>query len=79
MNFNLSNHITNNSAVNRIHLVIDATVNELVTAMFNSPAITVKKETDDTPIISPETKLSSPGNEHKGQQPNGRRNGARVI
>lgn len=47
MNFNLLHAINNNSPVNRVHLVIDAVVNEWVKALFNSPGITVKKETAD--------------------------------
>ena len=47
MNFNLLHSITNNSPVNRVHLVIDAVVNEWVNTLFNSPDITIKKETAD--------------------------------
>lgn len=47
MNFNLLHSIKNNSPVNRVHLVIDAVVNDWVTALFNSPDIVVKKETTD--------------------------------
>jgi hypothetical protein len=47
LNFNLPHRIVNNSKINRIHLVIDALVNEWLTAVFNDPAITIKKETED--------------------------------
>lgn len=47
MNFNLTHRISNNSPVNRIHLVIDALVNDWVTELFNSPEIKIKKETED--------------------------------
>lgn len=47
MNFNLPHNISNNSPVNRIHLVIDAIVNDWVIDLFNSPAITVRKEIAD--------------------------------
>ncbi len=47
MNFNLLHAINNNSPVNRVHLVIDAVVNEWITGIFNSPDIVVKKETED--------------------------------
>jgi hypothetical protein len=44
MNFNLPHSIQNNSPVNRVHLVIDAVVNDWVKELFASPAITIKKE-----------------------------------
>jgi hypothetical protein len=44
MNFNLPHRITNNSPVNRIHLVIDALVNNWVKETFNDSSITIKKE-----------------------------------
>lgn len=44
MNFNLPHSISNPSPVDRVHLVIDALVNDWVKDLFNSPAITVKKE-----------------------------------
>jgi hypothetical protein len=47
MNFNLPHSIQNNSPVNRIHLVIDAVVNDWIKDLFASPAIVVKKETED--------------------------------
>lgn len=47
MNFNLPHAINNNSSVNRVHLVIDAVVNDWVTGIFNSDACPVKKETED--------------------------------
>lgn len=55
MNFNLPHHIINNSQINRVHLVIDAMVNEWVNDVFNSPGIQTKKLIDDTPKMSPET------------------------
>jgi Aspartyl/Asparaginyl beta-hydroxylase len=51
MNFNLPHHINNRSTVNRIHLVIDAEVNDWVREIFNGPAITVKKEIEDTSMV----------------------------
>jgi Aspartyl/Asparaginyl beta-hydroxylase len=47
MNFNLLHAVDNNSTINRVHLVIDAVVNDWVTAIFNSPDIVVKKEIED--------------------------------
>jgi hypothetical protein len=47
MNFNLLHAINNNSPVNRVHLVIDAEVNDWVKEIFNSKDITIKKETQD--------------------------------
>jgi hypothetical protein len=44
MNFNLPHSLNNRSAVDRIHLVIDAVVNEWVTELFNSASVTNKKE-----------------------------------
>jgi hypothetical protein len=57
MNFNLPHSIRNNSAVNRVHLVIDALVNDWVKQLFSSSEITVKKEiTDTSAILSDDTK-----------------------
>lgn len=57
MNFNLPHSIQNNSSINRIHLVIDAVVNDWVKELFASPAITVKKETADlSGVLSDDTK-----------------------
>ena len=57
MNFNLPHSIRNNSSVNRVHLVIDALVNEWVKQLFSSSEITVKKEiTDISSILSDDTK-----------------------
>lgn len=57
MNFNLPHSIHNKSAVNRVHLVIDAVVNDWVKQLFASPAITVKKETADlSGVLSDDTK-----------------------
>jgi hypothetical protein len=47
MNFNLLHSINNKSKINRVHLVIDALVNNWVKTLFNSPEIIVKKETED--------------------------------
>jgi len=47
MNFNLLHAINNKSNINRVHLVIDAVVNDWVKKIFNSPDIVVKKETED--------------------------------
>jgi hypothetical protein len=47
MNFNLLHAINNKSPINRVHLVIDAVVNDWVKQLFNSPDITLKKETED--------------------------------
>jgi hypothetical protein len=57
MNFNLLHSIQNKSTVNRVHLVIDALVNDWVKQLFSSPAITVKKETTDlSGILHDDTK-----------------------
>lgn len=57
MNFNLSHSINNRSHVDRIHLVIDALVNDWVKEIFYSPDITVKKEIEDPSTqYDPETK-----------------------
>ena len=57
MNFNLLHAINNNSPINRVHLVIDAVVNDWVTGIFNSPDITVKKEIEDlSHVLDDETK-----------------------
>ena len=47
MNFNLVHNITNNSPVDRIHLVIDAEVNDWVKELFAKTPITMKKEIED--------------------------------
>ena len=46
MNFNLLHSIHNKSSINRVHLVIDALVNDWVKKIFASPDIVVKKETE---------------------------------
>jgi hypothetical protein len=57
MNFNLLHAINNNSPINRVHLVIDAVVNDWVTGIFNSPDIVVKKEIEDlSKVLDDETK-----------------------
>ena len=55
MNFNLLHAVHNNSTINRVHLVIDAVVNDWVTTIFNSPDIVVKKETEDLSKVFDET------------------------
>lgn len=47
MNFNLSHRISNKSNINRIHLVIDALVNDWAKELFNRNDIAVKKEIED--------------------------------
>ena len=42
MNFNLPHSIRNNSPVNRVHLVIDAVVNDWVRSLFSEPVATKK-------------------------------------
>ena len=44
MNFNLPHSVNNKSIINRIHLVIDALVNDWVKQLFTDPGIPVKKE-----------------------------------
>jgi hypothetical protein len=51
MNFNLPHSINNKSHINRVHLVIDALVNDWVKELFSSPAICIKKETADVTAI----------------------------
>lgn len=55
MNFNLPHSIHNKSNVDRIHLVIDAIVNDWVKNQFQQP-LQVKKEIEN-PVIDKETKL----------------------
>jgi hypothetical protein len=55
MNFNLLHSIHNYSNINRVHLVIDAVVNEWVTGIFNSPDIVTKKEIEDLSRVYDET------------------------
>ena len=47
MNFNLPHNINNKSNQNRIHLVIDAVVNDWVKELFNSSDNPVKKEIEE--------------------------------
>jgi quercetin dioxygenase-like cupin family protein len=56
MNFNLPHNINNFSTTDRIHLVIDAKVNDWVKTLFTSDAIVVKKEIDDSEMIDAATK-----------------------
>ena len=51
LNFNLPHRINNNSNIDRIHLVIDATVNEWVQSLFSDPTIRNKKEIDE-PVVT---------------------------
>ena len=44
INFNLPHSVRNNSPVDRIHLVVDVTVNDWIREVFRSPAIEVRKE-----------------------------------
>lgn len=53
MNFNLPHSIVNNSPVNRIHLVIDAIVNDWVKELFSNQSLN-RKETE-APFIDEET------------------------
>ncbi len=48
MNFNLLHAINNKSSINRVHLVIDAVVNDWVKAIFTGPGCKIKKEIEDT-------------------------------
>ena len=48
MNFNLPHAINNNSSVNRVHLVIDALVNDWVKEIFEGPDCKIKKEIENT-------------------------------
>jgi hypothetical protein len=54
LNFNLMHQIHNKSAVNRIHLVIDAKVNAWVRSVFESADILIKKEIEDIPTTHDE-------------------------
>ena len=54
MNFNLKHSIINNSKINRIHLVIDAVVNDWVKELFAQPALNKKEIAEKG--IDPETK-----------------------
>lgn len=51
MNFNLPHSIHNKSAVNRVHLVIDALVNDWVKEIFTGTSVLQKKEIEDTSRI----------------------------
>lgn len=57
MNFNLPHSLHNKSKKDRIHLVIDARVNEWVRKLFSSPVITNRKIMDDIPKHSKEELL----------------------
>ena len=48
MNFNLPHFINNKSNINRVHLVIDALVNDWVKEIFTRPDCPVKKEIEDS-------------------------------
>ncbi len=47
LNLNLPHALSNKSKIDRIHLVIDAVVNDWVTSLFNSNEVTNKKEIED--------------------------------
>jgi hypothetical protein len=47
VNFNLPHSIQNNSKTDRVHLVIDAVVNDWVTQLFNGPEVMFKKEKEE--------------------------------
>lgn len=49
LNFNLPHSLHNKSNTDRIHLVIDARVNDWVKTLFESPGVKSKKEIPDTP------------------------------
>lgn len=57
MNFNLPHALHNKSNTDRIHLVIDATVNAWVRDLFSSPGIKNKKEAADIPKHTKEEQL----------------------
>lgn len=56
MNFNLPHRISNNSDIDRIHLVIDANVNDWLTELFNSDDISNRKEMAQPDPFDIETK-----------------------
>lgn len=57
-NFNLPHSLANKGETDRIHLVIDAEVNEWIKDMFSSDAVTNKKEIQDSgePVMDEHTK-----------------------
>jgi hypothetical protein len=57
MNFNLPHSLHNKSNNDRVHLVIDARVNEWAQHLFTSPEIKNKKEIADVPKHSREEQL----------------------
>lgn len=57
MNFNLPHSLHNKSKTDRIHLVIDARVNEWVQNLFSSLSVKQKKEIADKPKHSKEEQL----------------------
>lgn len=56
VNFNLPHRINNNSNIDRVHLVIDAVVNDWIKELFSSPAITQKKEVNELDLLDKKTK-----------------------
>lgn len=56
MNFNLPHSISNNSPVNRVHLVIDAKVNDWVKDLFAGDAIIKRKDVAETDLVDDATK-----------------------
>lgn len=57
MNFNLPHALHNKSSVDRIHLVIDAMVNDWVQDLFSSPSVKQKKKIADKPKHSKEEQM----------------------
>lgn len=57
MNFNLPHSLHNKSNTERIHLVIDARVNNWVVDLFSSPLVKQKKEIADKPKHSKEEQI----------------------
>lgn len=58
MNFNLPHALHNKSNIDRIHLVVDARVNDWVKDLFGSPGIKNKKEAADIPKHTKEEQLA---------------------
>jgi hypothetical protein len=56
MNFNLPHRVSNNSNQDRVHLVIDAVVNDWVNDLFNSEAITNKKVVSEHELLDESTR-----------------------
>lgn len=56
LNFNLPHRILNKSEVNRVHLVIDAIVNDWVKELFAQPGLLKKEEAERKAVYNEETK-----------------------